>query len=304
VVVDVQEGVDLHTFCKRVLHYGITGSSAGTEQRTGRVDRLGSLVHRKLDPDDELTKLQVHFPHLQETIEPLQAAVLYRRMNRFMRMVHDGLGAIDRESTEIGVDAGLKAGRSYPPPYREPLVTSFAVQASDRGGGDLALAPSGLDHWPGAVRAAVRSIDRSNRPIGDRGTAWCGELWLENGQCLDEAKRGLRRQPYAISLRSRRDGSGVALRLESPVGALPGPPTRVDWPGWRLARETPGLTLHHQGWKRGQVLLSARMDLPLWDADGMPRRIRQWLFTLLLATDRLEVLLIHPDADLPLREWR
>jgi hypothetical protein len=45
----LQEGEDLHTFCSRVVHYGITWTPSAMEQRTGRVDRIGSLTHRRLD---------------------------------------------------------------------------------------------------------------------------------------------------------------------------------------------------------------------------------------------------------------
>ena len=45
----LQEGEDLHTFCDRVIHYGITWTPSAMEQRTGRVDRIGSLAERRLD---------------------------------------------------------------------------------------------------------------------------------------------------------------------------------------------------------------------------------------------------------------
>ena len=44
----LQEGEDLHTFCRKVIHYGITWTPSAMEQRTGRVDRIDSLLQRQL----------------------------------------------------------------------------------------------------------------------------------------------------------------------------------------------------------------------------------------------------------------
>ena len=49
----LQEGEDLHTFCQRVIHYGIAWTASAMEQRTGRVDRIGSLVQRHLDGTED-----------------------------------------------------------------------------------------------------------------------------------------------------------------------------------------------------------------------------------------------------------
>ena len=83
----LQEGEDLHTFCRRVVHYGITWTSSAMEQRTGRIDRIGGFVQRQLDgsashPDpDEL--IQVYYPHLHDTVEVLQVRRVLKRLNRF-----------------------------------------------------------------------------------------------------------------------------------------------------------------------------------------------------------------------------
>ena len=69
----LQEGEDLHTFCRNVIHYGITWTPSAMEQRTGRVDRIGSLLQRRLDGRDQAPepeeKIQVYYPHLEDTVE-------------------------------------------------------------------------------------------------------------------------------------------------------------------------------------------------------------------------------------------
>ncbi|WP_253816255.1 helicase-related protein [Myxococcus xanthus] len=64
----MQEGLDLHHHCRRVVHHDLAWNPAQLEQRVGRVDRLGSLVQRlrARQPD---TTLDVHLPLIANTID-------------------------------------------------------------------------------------------------------------------------------------------------------------------------------------------------------------------------------------------
>jgi superfamily II DNA/RNA helicase len=42
-----QEGIDLHRHCRHVIHYDLGWNPAATEQRTGRIDRIGSKAVRE-----------------------------------------------------------------------------------------------------------------------------------------------------------------------------------------------------------------------------------------------------------------
>ena len=102
----LQEGEDLHTFCRRVVHYGITWTSSAMEQRTGRIDRIGGLVQRELDgsssqPEPEAL-IQVHYLHLHDTVEVLQVRRVLRRLNRFLKLMHR-TGKVDK-SRESSID--------------------------------------------------------------------------------------------------------------------------------------------------------------------------------------------------------
>ena len=83
-----QEGEDLHTFCDSVLHYGLSNSPVSIEQKTGRVDRVGSQAQRrllKLDTSPNKDQLiQVSFPFVRESIEALQVRQLCRNINEFI----------------------------------------------------------------------------------------------------------------------------------------------------------------------------------------------------------------------------
>jgi len=102
-----QEGEDLHSFCDSVVHYGLSGSPVGIEQKTGRVDRVNSLVQRRLlNPKkqtiDESDLIQVFFPHVKESIELLQVRQLCRNINEFIESLHE-IG-VNQQSTQDIVD--------------------------------------------------------------------------------------------------------------------------------------------------------------------------------------------------------
>jgi hypothetical protein len=44
------EGVDLHQQCRHVIHHDLDWNPAVLEQRTGRLDRIGSLASREDQP--------------------------------------------------------------------------------------------------------------------------------------------------------------------------------------------------------------------------------------------------------------
>jgi hypothetical protein len=90
-----QEGEDLHTFCDSVMHYGLAPSPVGIEQKTGRVDRVGSLAQRRLlslDLASHVTPeqlIQVSFPYVKESIEVLQVRQLCHNINAFIESLHE-----------------------------------------------------------------------------------------------------------------------------------------------------------------------------------------------------------------------
>ena len=78
----MQEGLDLHRQCRRVIHHDLRWNPADLEQRTGRVDRHGSLSERRfrqidISPTD--AQIQVRYPLLARTIDPHQYQVVMER---------------------------------------------------------------------------------------------------------------------------------------------------------------------------------------------------------------------------------
>lgn len=62
------EGIDLHRFCRHVIHYDLAWNPAVIEQRTGRIDRIGSKTFRERALAST-TMLEVGVPYLAGTYD-------------------------------------------------------------------------------------------------------------------------------------------------------------------------------------------------------------------------------------------
>ena len=76
------EGIDLHLYCADVIHHDLPWNPAKLEQRTGRIDRVGSMVERTND----LQKLRVNvgIPFLAYDYEQFQYDLLQNRDQKQM----------------------------------------------------------------------------------------------------------------------------------------------------------------------------------------------------------------------------
>ena len=85
----LKEGVDLHLFCDRVLHYGVAWTSGDLEQRVGRVDRFFSQIERRLRsegaPPDVV--LRVGYPHVVASLERGQIDRVIERQKRAEQLI-------------------------------------------------------------------------------------------------------------------------------------------------------------------------------------------------------------------------
>jgi superfamily II DNA or RNA helicase len=80
-----QEGIDLHRECRHVIHHDLCWNPATIEQRTGRVDRIGSKVERERmgAEDGEGPTLEIAVPYLAATYDERMFEELYRRAQLF-----------------------------------------------------------------------------------------------------------------------------------------------------------------------------------------------------------------------------
>ena len=230
----LQEGEDLHTFCSRVVHYGITWTPSAMEQRTGRIDRIGSLTHRRLDgrteppPADEL--LQVYYPYLGDTVERLQVERVFERMNRFIRMIH-------RTAEEESDDSRIDTRREFLRTRRdlaqitERLESSFPVRSEHLEGKRFSVEKpdAGFEHMKKHLRDLNRELSKRIKvdwDDQDEEGVYSGTVFVDGSRLLVAedprlpGENGVRRQPFILFLRSSGISQSTLLHCTSPVGDI------------------------------------------------------------------------------------
>ena len=151
----LKEGVDLHLFCDRVLHYGVAWTSGDLEQRVGRVDRFFSQIERRLHegapPDVEL---QVGYPHIAASLERVQVERVIERQRRAESLMDSPLAGARKESKH------MVAGASMPRETKNEL-------------GPYAWRPN---HFPEYGRSVVMVSEETARKSADHYGRWYGRL--------------------------------------------------------------------------------------------------------------------------------
>jgi superfamily II DNA or RNA helicase len=87
------EGVDLHIECRHVIHHDLDWSPSTLEQRTGRVDRIGSLAERTKEP------VTVYLPYLAATQDEKMYRVV-RDRERWFQVVMGARHELDEQALE------------------------------------------------------------------------------------------------------------------------------------------------------------------------------------------------------------
>lgn len=228
----LQEGEDLHTFCKNVLHYGITWTPSGMEQRTGRVDRIGSLAQRRLDGRDDLPGahelIQVFYPHLADTVEVLQVRRVLRRMNRFLELMHDDLAEQPEIDSRVDAARAMLEEAEAVPPVLDELRSAFPVSpAWLRGelapecvaGVDVAGLERHLaDLWSKLCEKwAIQSHARTSGPYRDGVALLEGGVLPLRGTARDRDDVRIE-QRFTLRLRSHPSASRTLIRCSVDVG--------------------------------------------------------------------------------------
>jgi hypothetical protein len=215
----LQEGEDLHTFCSQVQHYGIGWTPSSMEQRTGRIDRVNSETDRRLrrltstaSGDD---KLQVLFPHLEDTVERLQVDRVLERMDQFLRAMHDGLSpprAVDPTMNQH--EAMLQHRRRRADEDQKPLRSAFPVRRELLRGERTTLAVT--PQRAAAARTRFERLRDSLVQACPLPLTWDGTS--VDGALLGTARLGGRSQPFVLTLRSLDDR--LLVRCVSPIGLV------------------------------------------------------------------------------------
>jgi superfamily II DNA or RNA helicase len=65
----MQEGIDLHRNCRRLVHHDLVWNPAQLEQRVGRLDRIGCLFRREKESGNDLSFLEIYYPLINRAID-------------------------------------------------------------------------------------------------------------------------------------------------------------------------------------------------------------------------------------------
>ena len=148
----LKEGVDLHLFCDRVLHYGVAWTSGDLEQRVGRVDRYFSQIERRLSSEGAPPNVVLHvgYPHVAASLERAQVQRVIQRQRQIELLMDSPLNGARHESKEM--IAGASAPRET-----EPELTPY-------------LRP--FSQFPEKGRPVVAVSEQQARSIADHYRAW------------------------------------------------------------------------------------------------------------------------------------
>ena len=230
----LQEGEDLHTFCKNVIHYGIAWMPSAIEQRTGRVDRIGSLIQRHYDgvdkppPDDKF--IQVHYPHLRDTVEVLQVRRVLQRLNRFLTLIHKTGQENEDLSSRINMSEEILDELVEIPPIKGVLESAFPVQKGwlngELTGADAIVTDYVKEYgsyfdilWKQLIGMALISetCEQEDPRLKE------GSVSLVNDELTlnhEEEDENCISKHFHLELRSQVSGDATLLRCESEVGYL------------------------------------------------------------------------------------
>lgn len=231
----LQEGEDLHTFCGKVLHYGISWTPSAMEQRTGRIDRIDSLVQRNLDgretPPKDRELIQVHYPHLVDTVEVLQVRRVLNRLYDFLRLIHRPKERKDSDQSRLNVAEEILAQNQEIPVLSGLLESAFPVtgnwmagqlDASDVKRPDIQSLERYLKSLWDQLKVELQIDDRST--VLDSKRRYVGEVTLKNERIVrsdtDKNCDNSRKQIFKLELKSQVFGGEALLRCISPVGEI------------------------------------------------------------------------------------
>lgn len=77
------EGIDLHLNCDEIIHHDLPWNPARFEQRTGRLDRVGSLSERLYQVDPQQHRLDIGVPFLAFDYDEFRFKTLHSRAQKF-----------------------------------------------------------------------------------------------------------------------------------------------------------------------------------------------------------------------------
>jgi hypothetical protein len=172
--------------------------------------------------------LQVYYPYLSETVELVQVHEVFKRINRFLEMMHEAIPQNWRESTTVEVSSQIIKALEPVSPVRGPLKSSFAVRPEFLEGDDALKPVHGetkgaryLDQFE-AFAAALSELFNIEWTESRHRWERSGKLWILDGDIVrnGDGTAGARHQQFLLSLCAAAGGGHLLLRCGSPIGSM------------------------------------------------------------------------------------
>ncbi len=106
------EGVDLHLYCRYVIHHDLDWNPSMIEQRTGRVDRIGAKVERTGQP------IRVYLPYVAETQDEKMYRVVSDRERWFCVVMGEKFAVDTRHTDELAERIPFPAAAAHELAFR------------------------------------------------------------------------------------------------------------------------------------------------------------------------------------------
>jgi len=218
----LQEGVNLHMFCNKVLHYGIAWTVGDNEQRNGRVDRVFGKGHKLLINEKKDKSIFIDYPFIKNTVDQIQLCNFIKH-KRDSEQELDKLEIIECDKT-FGIDSSSRCFKSTS--YNINSINNYdPFPYIPKTGENLKLIEIKQNHKNNLLLNSIKSVaptlseDLPNISISKH---W-NKAIKDNTVCLCELKLGEneeRKQQVQIKIQylsTKVGGSVIFLDLISPL---------------------------------------------------------------------------------------
>ena len=126
-----QEGIDLHRYCRHVVHYDLAWNPAVMEQRTGRTDRIGckALRERKSLMSEDIF-LEIGVPFLAGTYDERMYEQLRLRAQTFEVLTGGDMAAENAEGNDLDEGHGDESMERGQTPLPDGLTRDLSGPAA------------------------------------------------------------------------------------------------------------------------------------------------------------------------------
>ena len=157
----LKEGVNLHLFCDRVVHYGVAWTSGDLEQRIGRVDRYFGRIERRLKTKGgEGPTLDIYYPYIANSIEQNQVLRVIARKKEAEALMDSPLASGNGESRDLAIDPVFSKQQTLKlAPFTIPSFNSPEIALLNINREALLTRKRGYEDWANNFTSALKKCD-------------------------------------------------------------------------------------------------------------------------------------------------